>query len=128
MTHFVMTKIIPLSHHVLLRFAPREGNVIHAPNSQRPLGDIIVEDMGPDVPPSLFRVGDKILLRGDAKVFGTDQEGGDETTGIVPFQMIMAVVTDDQNDNTLPLPFEQEVAAALDGAPLPSLDGQANVV
>lgn len=116
-----MTKIIPLSHHVLLRFAPK-NKVILQPKGNRPLGDIIVEDMGPDVPPSLFQVGDKILLRGDAKVFGTDQEGGNETTGIVPFQMIMAIVTDDQNDNTLPLPFEQEVSQAIDSAPLPTDD------
>lgn len=109
-----MATIRPLQHHVLLRFALKDGSNIIAPNGGRTPGDIIVEAMGPDVPPGLFDIGDKVLLRGDAKVFGTDQQGGDETFGVVPFQMIMAVV-DGEASEQHESPFAQEVAAALDG-------------
>lgn len=96
--------IRPTQNFVLIQFKAKDGEgTILMPDGQRnPNGDIVVLAVGPDVPkePTIVE-GSKVLLRGDAKIYGIDDKA---QTACVLHVMIMAVV-----DEALTLPTNEEI-------------------
>ncbi len=100
--------ITPTQGFILVQHISREGQrTLFLPDGQRdPEGDIIVLAVGPDVPGNPpITPGDKILLRGDAKVFGVDAQA---QTAMLDYRSIMGVFAPEPVDNTEPLPFTDE--------------------
>lgn len=102
-----MANIQPIQNFVLVKFIPKDGSSIIAPDGTRnPTSYCIVQAVGPDVPqptaerPTVPRLmaGCKVLLRGDAKVFGIE---GTNDTAMVPYPVIMAIDnrTEDEEDD-----------------------------
>lgn len=91
-----MTSIKPTGPFLHIHFVPGSGSTILLPDGTRdPNGDIVVLAVGPDVPPNQgIVVGSKLLLRGDAKIFGTTSE--ERGPACIDYRSVMAVVADDE--------------------------------
>ncbi len=105
MTSQPSPNITPTQGFILVQHVSREGQrTLFLPDGQRdPEGDIIVLAVGTDVPQNPpITPGDKILLRGDAKVFGVDPQA---QTAMLDYRSIIGVFT---REGTEPLPFKDE--------------------
>lgn len=94
--HFKAMKIQPIGPFLYVKFVQGDGSVIVLPDGTKdPNGDIVVEAVGPDVPANQnILPGSKILLRGDAKIFGTTTE--ERGPACIDYRSVMAVVQDDE--------------------------------
>lgn len=95
-----MRTIKPTQTFILVQFIPKDGTVLLMPDGQRnPEGDIVVLDVGPDVPKEQgIEKGVTVLLRGDAKTFGIEKE---TTRAIIDYRTVIATVTDDGVDRSM---------------------------
>ncbi len=87
------TNIHPTQGFILAQFVSDSDAQILMPDGQRnPNGDIVVLEVGPDVPKiPLIEPGSKLLLRSDTKTFDVDEK---EQTFMVDHRWVMAVVSD----------------------------------
>lgn len=108
-----MPKITPTGPFLYVKFVPGDGSTILLPDgSKDPNGDIVVQEVGPDVPANQnITKGSKILLRGDAKIFGTTSE--ERGPACIDYRSVMAVVTEDMDEAVVPLTDEQIEAIRL---------------
>ncbi len=85
--------IHPTQGFLLVQFVPKSGLSLYMPDGQRnPNNDIVVLAVGPDVPQNPpIKVGATVLLRGDAKIFGTDDK---QQIACIDFHNVMAIVGD----------------------------------
>ena len=86
--------IRPTAKFVLVQFLQKGDSKIVAPDGSSNVNtDVYVRALGPDVPQvPLIPIGSKILLRGDAKIFGFDDVN---KLACVPYDVVMAVVEDE---------------------------------
>lgn len=85
-----MANIKPVQNFVLVKFIPKVGGEFFMPDGTRnPSSYVVVQAVGPDVPkePKL-EAGMKVLLRGDAKVFGIENI---PDQACIPYPVIMAI-------------------------------------
>lgn len=86
--------IRPTKDFVLIQFTSKDGTPkIVLPQGQRnPNSETVVVAFGPDVPQDPpIKEGSKVLLRGDAKIFGVDDN---QEQACVQYATIMAIVED----------------------------------
>lgn len=96
-----MRTIKPTQTFILVEFIPKSGTpALFMPDGQRnPTGDIVVRDVGPDVPKDQGIVaGVKVMLRGDAKTFGIE---GEATRAIIDYRTVIGIFGDDGNESML---------------------------
>jgi len=106
-------KITPTGPFLYVKFVPGQNATILLPDGTKdPNGDIVVQAIGPDVPANQgITKGCKVLLRGDAKIFGTTSE--ERGPACIDYRSVMAVLMEDE-DEMKPLTYDQIEAIRLD--------------
>lgn len=95
-----MRTIKPTQTFLLVEFIPKSNTTLFMPDGQRnPTGDIVIRDMGPDVPKDTgMEVGVKVLLRGDVKTFGIENEA---TRAVIDYRSVIGIFGDDGTESML---------------------------
>ena len=84
--------IRPLHNFVLVEFRSKSGILVMPQGKRSPDSHVVVVAVGPDVPEEAgLEEGTKVLLRGDAKIFGVDDTN---KQACVEFTTIMAIQDD----------------------------------
>lgn len=116
-----MPKVIirPTGPFLYVHFVPKEGTHITVPDGSRgPNEDVVIQDIGPEVPIDQgFKIGGKVLLRGDAKIFPFPMDGlpfldGSKNVKAGPacidYRSVMGVIEEEAVDTDVtPLTDEQ---------------------
>lgn len=114
-----MNTVTPLQNFVLVQFVSEDGKpspIIFPDGAKNPGSKIIVLAVGPDVPATPALAKDTVvILRGDSRHFEAGPGSEALQIALVDHRSIIGIVETQALDQTLPLPFEQEVAEAIDG-------------